>query len=214
MFLLLFTSNCAILAPTPKDLQRVAPEFASHGRLSGILSFVLRTKVPSMRSSLAVCGVILGSGLALSVRADSPTRWTQRRINQTAARIEQALIDVLETPRLRRPGESVREYCLRLTAKQPEEVAAAHSKRLQSYADSLARGVPAETSNGKLPALDETSVANTARWQRLMRTFAYLPKRLTKLRATIRANQPTASEFEQTLALLLAARNDLRDARP
>ncbi len=158
--------------------------------------------------------VVLCLALEGFARANTPVTLTQRKINGMAAKIEQALIDILETPNLRRPNEPIRTYCQRLTAHRPNEVTDQYKKRLTEYADSIERAVPSGMTDGKLPALSETSAANQARWQRLTKTFGYLPVRLKKLRAAIAGRQPTASEIEQTLSLLFSARDELRDARP
>ncbi len=167
----------------------------------------------SLREKFVFFGVLLivwGSG----VRADAPVTLTQRKINSIAAKVEQALSDILETPQLRRPNESIHAYCQRLTARRPNEVTDQYKKRLIQYADSIGRAMPVVLTDGKLPALAETAVTNQARWKRLTKTFGTLPLRMKKLRTAIAGSQPVASELEQTLALLFSARDELRDARP
>lgn len=166
-----------------------------------------------MRSYWLIFGLFcwLAGGTA---RADAPVILTQRKINAVAAKIENALSAVLEVPKLRRPNESVRDYCQRLTERFHGEVAASHKKRLTGYAESLAQAVPGEIAGSSHFSLLEQSAANQARWQRLTRTFSYLPVRLKKLRAVIDKGKPAAGELKQTLALLTSARNELRDARP
>ena len=163
-----------------------------------------------------VLTIILSAFLFVGLKAcaDAPVTLTQRKINGIAAKIEQALSAILETPKLRRSNESIRSYCQRLTARSTNEVTEQYRKRLTQYADSIERAVPSGMTGGKLPALAETSAVNQARWKRLAKAFSYLPVRVKKVRTALASGQNVAPELEQTLALLLSARDELRDARP
>jgi hypothetical protein len=148
---------------------------------------------------------------------------TQHRINEMAAALERARVALLEEPGLRQEGETLPGYLHRLAMPLPGEKPSSYRTRIEGYLNALAQATDATASIRRVPTLLEAGEANRLLWQKIARSVGYLPRRMVKLHAAWKEtlSKPNAAGFSalgtemtQTLALMIVALNDLRDARP
>ncbi len=151
---------------------------------------------------------------------------TQRRINDYSAALEKCRRSLLVSPGLRKQGETLPAYILRIAARLPGEDSAGYLKRENSYIDILQEASDSTASARVVPALKDTSAANVTLWKRAARDLGYLPKRMAQVRSAegSASVQPAAqhggpapalaTEMLTTIQLVIDAFSNLRDARP
>lgn len=151
-----------------------------------------------------------------------PTLFTQRDINALAAPLAVAHYRLLsgQPPRLAR--ESVGLYLHRLAQKQAGETPNAYQARIAGYLQTFQQAARITAPGRTIPApLRDDSPANRQRWQAIARALSPLPRRVEKTRRAgllaqndARFRAALGDEMTQTLGLILAAEENLRDALP
>lgn len=152
---------------------------------------------------------------------------TQRAINEVAAPVELARRVLLEEAGLRQPNEGLSDYVRRVALPLSGESSTAYKRRIAHYLTLLARSAQAALPVHTVPALRDTSAANRAQWEHLLQVLPILPARVHKTEAAWQQAQKGAqplevrvkhahfdTELEETMQVILAASNSLRDARP
>ena len=167
---------------------------------------------------------------------------TQRDINVMAASVEDARAALIDNAGLRQPGEDLNRYLRRIALPLPGETPAVYQTRIRRYLDLLTRSVDATRPHKRLPVLRDTDPANRAVWEHTMRDLQQFPARVAHTRAAWQRAQHAAkvsssigsakaesakssanqsvlaarfdSELAQTVSLLIAIDDGLRDARP
>jgi len=186
---------------------------------------------------LIFISIILGS-LPVSARQVPQQTYarfaiTQRAINEVAAPVEMARRALLEEAGLRRPGEGLSVYVRRIALPLSGESNATYKKRIARYLTLLADSAKVALMLSAVPALHDTSAANKAQWDHLVHVLPILQGRVHKTevawqqalknaqRLTATAKEEVSAknahfdtELEETMQVVLAASNTLRDARP
>ena len=152
---------------------------------------------------------------------------TQRAINELAAPVELARRVMLEEAGLRQPNEGLSVYVRRIALPLSSESIAAYKRRITHYLYLLTRSAQAVLPVHTVLALRDTSAANRAQWNHLLQVLPILPARIHKTEAAWqraqKGTQPLEvrvkhthfdTELEETMQVILAASNGLRDARP
>ena len=144
---------------------------------------------------------------------------SQRQINEYAAPLENARRMLIETPHLRGPNELLPAYLSRLLAVQAGETSAQRTARINGYLAALVQAANATKPLRRIPALCDANADNKRIWKETTQALAILPARVAKLQVAWRREQQgvpshLSAEFQQTLYVLIAAQNGLRDARP
>jgi hypothetical protein len=167
-----------------------------------------------------LCGLCLARGTSAPASPAAPI--TQHRINELAAALETARLNLIENTGLRRPGESLAAYLDRVVMPLPGESRPAYQARCAGYLTALAHAAAATASARRMPRLRDSSPANHQRWERATDALSYLPTHLDRLRAAWRhppeRNSPPpralVGELRACLNFVIAALADLRDAYP
>ena len=162
----------------------------------------------------------------------APRLLTQRDINVMAANIEDARTALIDNAGLRHPGEDLHLYLRRIARPLQGETSNAYTTRIQRYLDLLARSAQTTQPGQHLPALRDNSPANRALWERTTRALQLFPARVvhtqtawqralilnhsTPVNGTIGKAKPISfdAELAQTVGLLIAIDDGLRDAKP
>ncbi len=165
---------------------------------------------------------------------------TQRDINVMAASIEDARSALIDNAGLRQPGEDLNRYLRRIALPLPGETPTNYKTRVKRYLELLTGSVEATRFHRRLPLLRDTGSANRALWEHMMRDLQQFPARVAHTQAAwqrvqhvskaspsavstknakVSANQSVIaahfdSELAQTVSLLIAIDDGLRDARP
>lgn len=172
--------------------------------------------------------LLIGAFLPLAIRVPAqerptPSAFTQRRINELAAALEQARRALNEETRLRQPGEKLPDYLRRLAAPLPAETPARYRARLERYLAALTQAATVTTMLQNVPSLHLDTPENRQTWDRAVRALKPLPLRLARVRAAWQraeshpekaATAELGSELTQTYQHVQTALDALRDARP
>ena len=155
--------------------------------------------------------------------------FTQRGINEMAATVEAARRALLDDAGLRKPGEALTPYLRRIALPLPAESRANYLARINGYLALLEQSAAATKTARALPALRDGSAANMAEWKRTVGALQYLPARLQKTERAwnmthyLVSNLDSAPsvpsthfdrEMEQTVQIVIAANEGLRDVKP
>lgn len=173
------------------------------------------------------CLLILFASLSiLGAKAKPPAPsplLTQRQINVFAAELDRVIYTVVDGAGLRRSQESLPDYLRRIALRIDGETQTQYQKRIESYLSVFLKADRATASLRRLPPLRDTSPTNHALWQKTIKSLNYLPGRLARMQAVWKraksearpsGNNTFGQELDQTLNLILFARDCLRDARP
>lgn len=162
----------------------------------------------------------------------APRAITQRDINVMAASVEDARAALIDNTGLRHPGEDLNVYLRRIAHPLPGETPQVYKTRIQRYLDLLARSANAAQWGQRLPALRDSSPTNRALWERTTRALQLFPARVAHTRTawqralTQNHSAPANgvsekerltffdAELAQTVSLLIAIDDGLRDAIP
>ena len=165
---------------------------------------------------------------------------TQRDINVIAASLEDARSALIDNAGLRQPGENLNRYLRRIALPLSGETPTNYQTRIGRYLDLLTSSVDATRSHTRLPVLRHTDPANRALWEHTIRDLQQFPARVAHTRTAWQrvqhafkassslknaknihagSNQSVIaahfdSELAQTVSLLIAIDDGLRDARP
>lgn len=176
---------------------------------------------------------LIGFAMVLSHAQAAPTSLTQRDINVMAAGVENARSALIDNAGLRHPGEDLNIYLRRIALPLQGETPTHYKTRIGRYLNLLARSVEATQPGQRLPALRDTDAPNRALWQRTVHALQLFPARVAHTKAAWEqaqrmvsqrakphaktvpvASNSFASELAQTVSLLIAIDDNLRDARP
>jgi hypothetical protein len=172
------------------------------------------------------CGVSAVPALA---RQTLRPAFTQRSINEMAAAVEATRLALIDDAALRKPGEAITPYVRRIALPLPAETKAKYFARINGYLALLEQSAQATKAGRALPAIRDNSAANTAEWKRTVGALQYLPARLQKTERAwgstqrmfdIASSAPSARlsrfdlELEQTVQIVIAASDGLRDVKP
>lgn len=159
-----------------------------------------------------------------SSNASPAAHITQRHINDFAAALDRCRRSILETSGLRAPGEPLPAYLNRIVMPLHGETMANYRVRITGLIGALESAADSTQEARTVPALRNTTQANTALWRRTAKDLGYLPKRMVHVNSawqsaskskTPPADAKTlASEILQTLQLIIDAYTNLRDALP
>jgi hypothetical protein len=176
---------------------------------------------PFIRFILALCGVsLLAYTMPIGAQQSVGPPLTQRRINEWAAALLRARSAIVEETGLRRVGEPLNVYLIRIAHPLPGENPASRQRRLTGYVDALAAAVQATAELRRLPELHAADPANLQVWQRAVRDLAQLPDQVHRLReaglaaSTLRPSRRFDLQLTECVALVLGAFAALRDAQP
>ncbi len=171
---------------------------------------------------------LIGFAMVLSHAQAAPTSLTQRDINVMAAGVEDARSALIDNAGLRHPGEDLNIYLRRIALPLQGETPTHYKTRIERYLNLLARSVEATQPGQRLPALRDTDAPNRALWQRTVHALQLFPARVAHTKAAWEHTQYAAKtkaksgaqassfdvELAQTVSLLIAIDDNLRDARP
>lgn len=163
----------------------------------------------------------------------APLPITQRDINIMAASVEDARSALIDNAGLRQTGEDLNVYLRRIALPLQGETPTNYKTRIRRYLDLLSRSVEAARSRNHLPILRDAGPANRALWERTIRALQQFPGRVAHTQAAwqqvehaskVSTNRVSTNknvnaahfdaELAQTVSLLIAIDDGLRDARP
>jgi hypothetical protein len=159
---------------------------------------------------------------------------SQRRINELAAALQQARLNLIENTGLRQPQEPLPGYFLRMAYPSTTVNDEVRQKRIAEFIATTKRVARDTASIRNLPMLSHNDTANVQLWLKAVRAVDRLPVCITRLKAAwqavrqdeLRNSQSSdpavagapyrrlGAELTQTTELILVAYNALRDAKP
>lgn len=150
---------------------------------------------------------------------------TQRQINALIAPLWSLHRIMIEEPGLRAADEPLEAYCERLAMPLPSENRAAYCARIERYLAAAKQAASAATNLTTVPPLQDREAENRRLWAQAARQAGCYAARTERLKRAWRermaegasaaaAGRKLGSEMAQTLLLVKAIVDPLRDARP